>query len=177
MKGSRDSSPLIAHVIFRLGVGGLENGLVNLINHLPAERYRHAIVCLTDATDFRQRIRRADVGIHELHRREGHDLRLPVALFRLFRVLRPAIVHTRNLAALESQAKEYRKAHEALRTATNEIEIALAQARTDWAHLEQEAQTLFNTDAQHLLTLQDEDLTGEEAPLTPEDISERLDRT
>jgi len=98
-----DARPLIAHVIFRLGVGGLENGLVNLINHLPADRYRHAIVCLTDATDFRQRIRRDDVGIHELHRREGHDLRLPVALFRLFRTLRPAIVHTRNLAALESQ--------------------------------------------------------------------------
>jgi len=31
--------PLIAHVIQQLTVGGLENGLVNLINHIPAERY------------------------------------------------------------------------------------------------------------------------------------------
>ena len=103
MKVSRDSKPLIAHVIFRLGVGGLENGLVNLINHLPVDRYRHAIVCLTDATDFRQRIQREDVTVHELHRREGHDLRLPLELYRLFRALRPAIVHTRNLAAIETQ--------------------------------------------------------------------------
>src|SRR5207344_2209514 len=35
--------PLVAHLIHRLDVGGLENGLVNLINHMPAERYRHAI--------------------------------------------------------------------------------------------------------------------------------------
>jgi sugar transferase (PEP-CTERM/EpsH1 system associated) len=95
--------PLVAHVIHRLGVGGLENGLVNLVNRLPEERYRHAIVCLTDATDFRIRIRRPAVTVHELHRREGQDLRLPFALYRLFRVLRPAIVHTRNLAAIESQ--------------------------------------------------------------------------
>ena len=103
MSPPQDPRPLIAHVIFRLGVGGLENGLVNLINRLPAERYRHAVVCLTDATDFRRRIERDDVAVHELHRRPGHDLRLPGTLFRLFRTLRPAIVHSRNLAAIESQ--------------------------------------------------------------------------
>jgi sugar transferase (PEP-CTERM/EpsH1 system associated) len=103
MSPPSDSRPLIAHVIFRLGVGGLENGLVNLINRLPAERYRHAVVCLTDATEFRRRIERPDVTVHELHRRPGHDLRVPIAQFRLFRSLRPAIVHTRNLAAIESQ--------------------------------------------------------------------------
>lgn len=103
MSPSQDPRPLIAHVIFRLGVGGLENGVVNLINRLPADRYRHAVVCLTDATDFRRRIERPDVTIHELHRRPGQDLRLPLTQFRLFRALRPAIVHTRNLAAIESQ--------------------------------------------------------------------------
>ena len=46
--GTREASsaPLIVHVIHQLDVGGLENGLVNLINHLPPERYRHAIICL-----------------------------------------------------------------------------------------------------------------------------------
>ena len=38
-----NSTPLIAHVIFKLDIGGLENGLVNLLNHMPRERYRHAI--------------------------------------------------------------------------------------------------------------------------------------
>ncbi len=95
------ATPLIVHVIHRLGVGGLENGLVNLVDRL--HDYRHAIVCLTEATDFRRRIRRGDVAIHELHKREGQDLALYHRLYRLLRRLRPAVVHTRNLAALECQ--------------------------------------------------------------------------
>jgi sugar transferase (PEP-CTERM/EpsH1 system associated) len=95
--------PLVAHVIYRLGVGGLENGLVNLINRMPRERYRHAIVCLKDATDFSERIRVPDVPIHALNKREGHDLALFGRLFKLLRELKPDIVHTRNLAALECQ--------------------------------------------------------------------------
>jgi len=94
--------PLIVHVIYRFGVGGLENGLVNLINLMPAEDYRHAIVCLTEATDFRARLQR-EVPIFELHKRPGHDLGLYHRLLRVFRNLRPDIVHTRNLAAIEAQ--------------------------------------------------------------------------
>jgi sugar transferase (PEP-CTERM/EpsH1 system associated) len=94
--------PLVAHVIYRLGVGGLENGLVNLIDRMPRDRYRHAVICLKDATGFRRRLA-ADVPIYELQRREGQDFRLYWRLYRLLRRLRPAIVHTRNLAALECQ--------------------------------------------------------------------------
>ncbi len=68
--------PLIAHVIHRLDIGGLENGLVNIINHMPVERYRHAIVCLTSATEFRGRIKSEGVPIYELHRRDGNDARM-----------------------------------------------------------------------------------------------------
>ena len=50
--------PLIAHVIHHLGVRGLENGLVNLINHIPPERYRHAIVGLKVDAEGRKRITR-----------------------------------------------------------------------------------------------------------------------
>ena len=55
--------PLIAHVIYRLDVGGLENGLVNIINGLPVDEFRHAIVCLAGYSDFRARIRRPDVAV------------------------------------------------------------------------------------------------------------------
>ena len=99
-----DPRPLVAHIIHRLDVGGMENGLVNLINHMPTERYRHAIVCMTGYTAFSQRIRRADVGLHALHKREGKDLGVHLRLRRLLRELRPDIVHTRNLATLEAQA-------------------------------------------------------------------------
>ena len=96
-------APLIAHVIHHFDVGGLENGLVNLINHMPTDRYRHAVVCMDGYTDFRKRIEREDVRFYALGKQPGHDLGLYWRLWRLLRQLRPDIVHTRNLSALEGQ--------------------------------------------------------------------------
>ncbi|NUZ05144.1 TIGR03088 family PEP-CTERM/XrtA system glycosyltransferase [Schlegelella sp. ID0723] len=90
------------HVVYRFDVGGLENGVVNLINTMPAGAYRHAVLALTEATDFKTRIARADVPVIALHQPPGHGFWMYPALFRLFRALRPAVVHTRNLAALEA---------------------------------------------------------------------------
>jgi sugar transferase (PEP-CTERM/EpsH1 system associated) len=101
---TRADAPLIVHVIHRFGIGGLENGVVNLINHMPEERYRHAIVCLQGYTDFRKRLQRENVAIHDMAKRDGHDPGVYWRLFRIFRQLRPAIVHTRNLSAMEVQA-------------------------------------------------------------------------
>ena len=95
--------PLLAHVVFRFGVGGLENGIVNLINHLPRERWRHVIVSLTDVSrEFTERIIRPDVHYVALGKRPGHLVRDYPQLLRVFKALRPAVVHTRNLAALEA---------------------------------------------------------------------------
>ncbi|MET0981575.1 MAG: glycosyl transferase group 1 protein, partial [Telluria sp.] len=52
------TAPLVVHLIYRLDIGGLETLLVDTINRMPADRYRHAIVCLTDYTDFAERIAR-----------------------------------------------------------------------------------------------------------------------
>lgn len=95
--------PLVVHVIYRLGVGGLENGLINLINTMPADAYRHAIVCLKNSTDFRYRLKRDDVEVYELHKKDGQDWPSFLALYRLLKKLKPSIVHTRNLAAIEYQ--------------------------------------------------------------------------
>ncbi|MGH8064833.1 MAG: TIGR03088 family PEP-CTERM/XrtA system glycosyltransferase [Candidatus Entotheonellia bacterium] len=98
---STHQPPLVVHLIHRLAVGGLENGLVNLINYMPAERYRHAIVCLTDYTDFSNRLQRPDVLVIALHKRSGQDFSVYSRLWRVLRHLRPTILHTRGLAALE----------------------------------------------------------------------------
>ena len=100
----KDSAPaLVVHLVYRFDVGGLENGVVNLINHLPAERFRHAVVALTECTEgFSRRIVRDDVRFVSLHKPPGHGFKLYPRLYRLFRELRPQIVHTRNLAALEA---------------------------------------------------------------------------
>lgn len=95
--------PLIVHVIYSLGVGGLENGLVNLINHIPPDRYRHAIVCLKGYSDFHKRITREGVEIVALDKQEGYDLNLYIRLYDALKQLKPDIVHTRNLAAMEGQ--------------------------------------------------------------------------
>ena len=95
--------PLIAHVIYALSTGGLENGLVNIINRTPPDRFRHVIICITTADDFAGRIVAHNVRVIQLHKREGHDWRFFWRLWRLFRELRPDIIHSRNLAALETQ--------------------------------------------------------------------------
>jgi sugar transferase (PEP-CTERM/EpsH1 system associated) len=98
-----DKRPLVLHVMYRFDTGGLENGVVNLINHMPADSYRHAVLALTEVTDFKQRIKRTDVEFISLHKPPGHGVWQYPMLFKLFRQLRPHIVHSRNLAALEVQ--------------------------------------------------------------------------
>ncbi|WP_038011413.1 TIGR03088 family PEP-CTERM/XrtA system glycosyltransferase [Thauera sp. 63] len=90
------------HVLYSFDVGGLENGVVNLINHMAYDRFRHAVVAIAQcAPSFCQRVRRTDVEFISLHKPPGHGVKLYPRLYRLFRQTRPAIVHTRNLAALE----------------------------------------------------------------------------
>ncbi len=94
----------IAHVLFRFAVGGLENGVANLINHLPEADYQHSIICLTDYDpEFHARIETGNTDIHCLHKRDGKDLMLWWRLYRLLRELSPDILHTRNFNALEYQ--------------------------------------------------------------------------
>ena len=97
------SPPLIVHIIYRLGVGGLENGLINLINKMPVDQYCHAIISLTDSTEFSERIKRQDVTVYQIHKNPGQDWISFVKVYRLLKQLQPAIVHTRNLGTIEYQ--------------------------------------------------------------------------
>ena len=100
--GGGDERPLIAHVVYRFDVGGLENGVVNLLNRMPRARFRHAVISLTEVTQFRERVVRDDIAFIELRKSPGHGIKLFPRLLQEFRRLRPAIAHTRNLAALEA---------------------------------------------------------------------------
>lgn len=103
MTPAEEDPPLVVHVIHRLATGGMENGLVNIINRSPPGRYRHAIVCLTDAGPFAERITHEHVPVLSLERKPGHSFKLYWRLWLVLRRLGPRIVHTRNLAALEGQ--------------------------------------------------------------------------
>jgi sugar transferase (PEP-CTERM/EpsH1 system associated) len=99
------SRPLrVCHVIYRLGTGGLENGLVNLINRMDPEKFEHAVVCVDGAGAFAGRIVRPAVPVVELHKRPGFEAAFYHRAWRAFRRLRPDLVHTRNTAGLDAIA-------------------------------------------------------------------------
>lgn len=94
--------PLVLHVIHHLLIGGMENGLVNLVNHMPASRYRHAIACIEDYSDFRHRIQLPEVEVIALRRNTVGVWATRRAMYALCRRLRPAIVHSRNQSGLDA---------------------------------------------------------------------------
>jgi sugar transferase (PEP-CTERM/EpsH1 system associated) len=99
---SEEPRPLILHVIHHLVTGGMENGLVNLVNGLPPSEFRHAIVCIEDFSEFRNRVQSAEVEVTALHRSRVGIWRVRRRIFSLCRRIRPAIVHTRNLSGLDA---------------------------------------------------------------------------
>jgi sugar transferase (PEP-CTERM/EpsH1 system associated) len=97
-----EQRPLILHVIHHLHMGGMENGLVNLVNRLPESRFRHAIACVDDYSDFHKRLRRRDVEVIALNRSRVGVGPMRRAIFNYCRRLRPALVHSRNLSGLDA---------------------------------------------------------------------------
>jgi len=91
---------LVAHVVFRFDYGGLENGVVNVINGMSDSPIEHVVIALSVATEFSKRLRDG-VAVHELRKRPGKDFGAYVRLYRLLRRLRPNVVHTRNIGTMD----------------------------------------------------------------------------
>lgn len=91
----------ILHVVYSFSIGGLENVIVQLINRLPADQYEHIVLSLTTISDFKNRVERPDVRFIALDKPPGHAIPLYPKIFRLLRKLKPDVIHTCNLAALE----------------------------------------------------------------------------
>ena len=91
----------VMHVVHSFGIGGLENVIVQLINRLPSARFEHVVLALTTVSEFHQRVVRPGVRFIALHKPPGHAVPLYPRLYRLLRELRPDVLHTCNLAALE----------------------------------------------------------------------------
>lgn len=84
----------VLHVISELNPGGMEFGVVKLVNGLNPRRIRSTICSTRPAGDNMKRLVSSDVRVIELRRRDGNDPRLVWELFRVFRRERPNIVHT-----------------------------------------------------------------------------------
>jgi sugar transferase (PEP-CTERM/EpsH1 system associated) len=91
----------IIHVVHGLDIGGLENGLVNLLNQLD-EQFDHTILCLSKSGRMAQRIKNRDIRIIEMGL-PTNKFRFPVLkLAKVFRQIKPDIVHTRGWSSVDA---------------------------------------------------------------------------
>ncbi len=91
----------VVHVVYSFSIGGLENVIVQLINRLPADEFEHIVLSLTTISDFKDRITQPGVQFIALNKPSGHAIPLYPRIYKLLRQLKPDVVHTCNLAALE----------------------------------------------------------------------------
>lgn len=95
---------IVFHLVYRFDIGGLETVLVNLINTLPANNFKHVIVALTDSNpQMKATISANNVEVIDLLKKPGNDPQIHYRLWQLFRQYRPQIVHSYNIATLEYQ--------------------------------------------------------------------------
>ncbi|HEX7325065.1 MAG TPA: TIGR03088 family PEP-CTERM/XrtA system glycosyltransferase [Rhodanobacteraceae bacterium] len=96
-----NARPLVAHVLHSLGTGGMERVAVSVING-SRDRYRHAVICLTGFGPLRAELDASAVACVPLDKRPGKDPGCYVRLWRTLRRLRPDIVQTYNIGALDA---------------------------------------------------------------------------
>jgi len=91
----------ILHVLHSFDIGGLENGLVNLINNMDPERFSHKICCIGRSGRNAKELDNNNVVVFEMNKRDGLELGLPLRLARLFKQRQIDVVHTRNWGAID----------------------------------------------------------------------------
>jgi sugar transferase (PEP-CTERM/EpsH1 system associated) len=96
--------PLIVHVIYRFDVGGMEMLLADCIRRMPSQRYRHAIICISGYSNFVEKIEGTGTPIYSLDKPAGLGLSAHLRLWKLLRTLRPTILHTYCISAVEYTA-------------------------------------------------------------------------
>ena len=88
----------VCHIVLGLDVGGMENGLVNLIRSLDESAFRHTVISLLGRGHYSAILEKMSVTIMEPERKPaGGHLRYYWNVYCLLKSLKPDIVHTRNL--------------------------------------------------------------------------------
>jgi sugar transferase (PEP-CTERM/EpsH1 system associated) len=90
----------ILHVVNSLDVGGMENILINLINHMDENKFEHTVCCIARRGAMGDRIKK-NVVIHEMKKGNNADYILPLKIACVIRKENPDIVHTRNWSAID----------------------------------------------------------------------------
>jgi sugar transferase (PEP-CTERM/EpsH1 system associated) len=89
------------HIVDHLGKGGLENGLVNLIEHLDPLRFEHVVYAIRKLGPNADRLGQSRIRVICQGKQDSDSPFQMSTLARGIREVRPDIVHTRNWAAVE----------------------------------------------------------------------------
>ena len=90
----------VAQLTYSLGQGGVERGIVHLVNRLPADQFRQIVISLTEPTDLAGEITNREAKLYRLQKRAGND---PLIVPQLRRILLSEaidILHGRGWAML-----------------------------------------------------------------------------
>jgi sugar transferase (PEP-CTERM/EpsH1 system associated) len=92
----------IMHFVDGMGKGGLENGLVNLIERLDPERFEHVVCAIRHLGPNADRLPHDRVRVMCLDKKPTDSTLQVGALARAIREAQPDIVHSRNWGAVEA---------------------------------------------------------------------------
>jgi len=87
------------HLLPQLRLGGMENGVITLVNGMDAGRFQSSICSFEPPDEIQGRVK-SSVPLHVLHRRSGNDPLLPLRLARVMRRQRPHVVHSHTWGTL-----------------------------------------------------------------------------
>jgi sugar transferase (PEP-CTERM/EpsH1 system associated) len=85
----------ILHLLHKLSCGGMENGVVNLINRMEYERFSNVICSLTTSDEYQNRIISGRKKLYNLNKKEGNDFSIPFKIAEIIRKENIDIVHSR----------------------------------------------------------------------------------
>src|SRR5208283_961192 len=86
----------IIHLLPSLDIGGMENGVVNLVNTIDLTQFSTSICCLNFAGAMADRISPGRARIVTLGQKSGRSYTLPLKMMALFSRLKADIIHTHN---------------------------------------------------------------------------------
>lgn len=90
----------ILHILYSLNIGGMENGIVNIVNNSDPTLFDHQLCCLSTSGESAKKLR-YPAPIYELKQKPRHDWSILPRLIQIIRDVRPDIVHTRNWGSFD----------------------------------------------------------------------------
>ena len=91
----------VVHILHKFTYGGLEVVLINMINSMKDQEFEHTIISLKDySSEMCSRINQ-NIEVYSVKKRDGKDLRSYWILRKLLRRVKPNIVHTYNIGAID----------------------------------------------------------------------------